>query len=730
MHNRILRVLTFLGIILLALDLAAGRLAQEFDTAITVESRRAVSIADEIADPKERKAFLQLYGEARPQRRAELAESFLADYPQSAFLAQVYELAARGYIDSKDYRGGLEHASRSLKLLPENPLFLVLVANTQALEGLTTAASESGAAALEYLDRFARPAAIPARKWPELERQLRASSYFALGRARAADAFRLPPGSEQKRLLEQAERALSESHSLNPKDPDAAYLLGLSFWALGKEEDAIRSFAAAYRITGDKSPAVQYLRKIYENSSRKNRSSFEEFVKAGSAAGRLRVPDAASIQGEPAKRAAYAGSAVCRSCHSSQHEAWQKTGMGRMFRPYRPEAIVGDFSKENEFYAGDEVRLQGDRIEVFRGKGRYPFARMLIEQERHYFEIKQSSGRWTRYPVDYTIGHKWQQAYATRLDNGRIHVLPIQYNVVHKQWLNFWQIIDPPGSERADIRTWPNLTSATSYEANCAVCHTSQLKNSSGRGSGPDKVEFLEPGVNCEMCHGPASRHVAGMTAGKPEEKAALEPPVRFAAIGSRDYVAICAQCHAQSALRERGPGGEMNYSGEEEDFFKRSKGRPLAEFSRKIAYRDGRLRETTFIVEALMRSACFRKGDAHCGHCHDPHGQGSATNLSSLKFSDRPDQMCLQCHTDYARRLEVHTRHPARSEASRCTSCHMPRIMNSLLFKSATHEIDDTPDAEMARRFGPEESPNACLLCHRDKDASWLALRLQNRVR
>ena len=176
--------------------------------------------------------------------------------------------------------------------------------------------------------------------------------------------------------------------------------------------------------------------------------------------------------------------------------------------------------------------------------------------------------------------------------------------------------------------------------------------------------------------------------------------------------------------MREPGPGGELNYSGEQALFFKRSKGRPLAEFSRKIAYRDGRLRETTFIVEALMRSACFRKGGAHCGHCHDPHGQGSATNLSSIKFSGRPDQMCLQCHTEYAGRIEVHSRHTARSEASRCASCHMPRIMNSLLFKSATHEIDDIPDAEMARRFGPEESPNACLLCHRDKDASWLALQ------
>ena len=34
---------------------------------------------------------------------------------------------------------------------------------------------------------------------------------------------------------------------------------------------------------------------------------------------------------------------------------------------------------------------------------------------------------------------------------------------------------------------------------------------------------------------------------------------------------------------------------------------------------------------------------------------------------------------------------------------------------------IDSIPDAGAVERFGPEESPNACLLCHSDKDAQWL---------
>jgi predicted CXXCH cytochrome family protein len=404
--------------------------------------------------------------------------------------------------------------------------------------------------------------------------------------------------------------------------------------------------------------------------------------------------------------------------------------MARMFRPYRPGHVIGDFTRANEFYAGDDVRMKGAKLEVARGRERFLFARMFVERGRHYFQIKRSDGQWVRYPVDYTIGSKWQQAYATRLSNGQIHVFPVQYNVLHKRWINFWRIIDTEGSERADVRSFERLSVGTSYQANCAVCHTSQLQNTKGRAFEPDNLEFREPGVNCEMCHGPSSRHVSAMTAGRPYVKEPTDPPVDFNRISSREYVGICAQCHMQSALRQSGPHGELNYSGGEGKFFQRSESRPFGEFSRKAFYKDGRFRETTFIVESLLRSACFKKGEVNCGHCHAPHGENASSNSKSLKFLDQPDQMCLQCHSQYAGRVELHTRHPARSEASRCVSCHMPPIMNSLLFSARTHQIDGIPNAEMTLRFGPEDSPNACLLCHSDKGVEWTNQQLQARVK
>jgi len=176
-----------------------------------------------------------------------------------------------------------------------------------------------------------------------------------------------------------------------------------------------------------------------------------------------------------------------------------------------------------------------------------------------------------------------------------------------------------------------------------------------------------------------------------------------------------------QSAIRDTGPQGELNYVSTGEFYGKRLQ-QPFGEFSRKGFYKDGRFRQTTFLVEALERSQCFKKGGVSCTTCHDPHGHGSRSNLTSLKFPDTPDRMCTGCHSDFqdAAAITRHSHHPAESPASRCVSCHMPRIMDALLFRTRYHQIDDIPNAEMTKRFGQEESPNACLICHSDKDAEW----------
>jgi predicted CXXCH cytochrome family protein len=264
--------------------------------------------------------------------------------------------------------------------------------------------------------------------------------------------------------------------------------------------------------------------------------------------------------------------------------------------------------------------------------------------------------------------------------------------------------------------------------ASCAACHTSQLRNVKGGGFEPENLEFCEPGIDCEMCHGPGARHVSSVTKGKPYPNGPLDPPVDFAKISSRDSVAICAQCHLQSAIRVPGAKGELNYSRESDVFFKRYKSRPYAEFFLNARYKDGRFRQTSFIVESFLRTACFRKGAATCVSCHDPHADDAASNPTSLRLRDQPDRMCVQCHYQFqdSKTLQQHTRHPLNTEGSACVSCHMPRIMDALMSKARSHRIDDVPDPRMTERFGQDESPNACLICHTDKNIGWLKQQLQ----
>ncbi len=400
----------------------------------------------------------------------------------------------------------------------------------------------------------------------------------------------------------------------------------------------------------------------------------------------------------------FAGSESCRPCHQSIYDAWRKTGMARMLSPLGEVPVLADFSTPHEY------RDANDHVAARFGGGARP-----------YFEFDRGAGGWKRYPVTYTIGSKWQQAYATELPDGRIFVFPIQFNKAHGTWVDYWETIDRPSSERAQIALFPQLSPAFSYQRNCAVCHTSQLRLAKLDDATLERALFREPGVDCEMCHGPSAEHAAAMRAGRPEAGVANAPPFRFSRLDAREATLICGQCHRQSAVRVLGRGGEMNFT-REAPYFRRLSGQPPGEMGSRAIYRDGRFRETTYIGEAFMRSACFLRGGAQCASCHDPHPGDAESNPASLKFRAEPDRMCLQCHAQIARNPAAHTHHAAASAASRCTACHMPPIMDGLMAPAASHQIDDIPSIEMTARFGPRDSPNACLICHADKDLAWLA--------
>src|ERR1700741_3822378 len=255
------RWLRVVGFLLCSLIFLA---AQDIDSVPSSRKRNLVSIADEIADPTERSAFLELFKPAAPAEIRARAEAFSSRFPQSAFLAQAYEVAARGCFDLGAYELGLSYSQQSLALLPENPLLLVPVADVEARQNLNSAAIAHAREALDDLDRFAGPSSVRNEDWPHVKQQLKATANFAKGRALLQAALKQPLGETRRELLKNSEAALLEALPFNKQDLEIAYVLGLAQLSLGKATEASNSFAAVYRGRGKLAlKALDNLRAIY-----------------------------------------------------------------------------------------------------------------------------------------------------------------------------------------------------------------------------------------------------------------------------------------------------------------------------------------------------------------------------------------------------------------------------------------------------------------------------------
>jgi predicted Zn-dependent protease len=160
-------------------------------------------------DPRERAAFAALVGETDPRRRKQMAEQFLAGYPQSWVLEPVYEIASKASAALGDLQAALDYGARSLRLLPENPFLLLTLADVQTKTGDMDAAARSAQDAAWYLNRFDRPSSMDERTWPQIKQRLLAQSYFDVGRAAASEGLAATGEARTGRLAD-AESALRE----------------------------------------------------------------------------------------------------------------------------------------------------------------------------------------------------------------------------------------------------------------------------------------------------------------------------------------------------------------------------------------------------------------------------------------------------------------------------------------------------------------------------------------
>jgi predicted CXXCH cytochrome family protein len=326
----------------------------------------------------------------------------------------------------------------------------------------------------------------------------------------------------------------------------------------------------------------------------------------------------------------------------------------------------------------------------------------------------------TRRRVDYTLGSRRVQHYLSRLEDGRIVVLPPSYDVEKKEWFHNLDIVDLEESGEVKVQVW---------NSNCFGCHVSGEKKGFDPANRTYATSWTDFGTSCERCHGPGAKHAAKYKALKEQavkdtsatqgaaddHETAIVHPRR---LDPETSTTLCVQCHSLRDITHEGFAGGGNYF----DYFT-----PLLEYVQKrnhdpAYWPNGRPRRFSNEGIAFWQSQCYLKGGATCLSCHsDVHEPDIDKNPA---LAQKQDALCEGCHAAIAKQPAKHSRHKAPSSSRTgvgCVSCHMPSTVISLRHRMPDHTLS-IPAPENTRRFG---IPNACNECHKNKDPEWSEAKL-----
>lgn len=396
------------------------------------------------------------------------------------------------------------------------------------------------------------------------------------------------------------------------------------------------------------------------------------------------LADAAPLpDGPPLIAATYVGSKRCKDCHEKEFAAWQKSWHARALAPGDRKHVVGDFA--NAHFAGTSSE-----------------AWMTRSGPRSVMRTRGATGELGEFGVDWVIGGKRMQDDITVLPDGRWQVLPIYFHVTGKEWVDYTETKQGALTPEHPF-FWTNWRRMANHE--CLDCHTTNLRVSFDESAQKWTTTFTDPNVACEDCHGPGSKHAES------SEASDIVHPVDSGAVG----MAACARCHGPRRplwpLLDADHAFQLGETYDEmyEPIVVTLPSGPSPDF-----FADGKPRTSSFEYQAMLQSACARKGGATCLTCHTaPHAD--AHRPAELRAA--PDETCRGCHAPVFAAGKAHTHHQKAS----CVACHMAPIVSGVLDHFADHSIDVPVPENTARH----DVPNACSVCHADRSPDQLAQSL-----
>lgn len=375
----------------------------------------------------------------------------------------------------------------------------------------------------------------------------------------------------------------------------------------------------------------------------------------------------------------YAGSDRCRRCHEDFYQLWATSHHGLAMQPF-----TADLARAQLTPSKKGIKIQDMTFTA------------IIDGDASCIHEQGPKGEH-RYPMVHVLGGKNIFYFLTPLERGRLQVLPLAYDLNRKEWFDTTQ---------SAVRHFPDMPdealywkeSPLTFNTSCYSCHVSQLTTNYQFDTDTYHTEWREPGINCETCHGPSDEHITvcdQAAGGPPPEDLKI---IQTSTFTHKQHNHTCAPCHAKMS-----PVTASFMPGD--DYFDHY---DLVTLEDPDFYPDGRDLGENYTYTLWRMNPCAVSGKLSCVHCHTSSGR--------YKFKEKDhNHACLPCHKERVENAPAHTHHKADSPASRCVACHMPMTEFARMHRSDHTMRPPTPAA--TAKF---KSPNACNVCHDDKDAQW----------
>ncbi|HCC71621.1 MAG TPA: hypothetical protein DEQ09_10795 [Bacteroidales bacterium] len=385
--------------------------------------------------------------------------------------------------------------------------------------------------------------------------------------------------------------------------------------------------------------------------------------------------------------ASYSGSKSCQPCHERFYQLWHDSHHGMAMQP-----VTRKFVEDNIKTFNQRIKVGTDIFEV------------TMEGDTLVFKETKRSGQLAKYPAIHTMGGKYIYYFLTPLEGGRLQVLPLAYDCKTDSWYN---------NPESGVRHFETLEDAPldwmnhlyTFNTTCYNCHVSQLETNYDLDQNTYNTTWREPGINCETCHGPCYDHIVECVKAGDDNIPEDLKIVQTSKYTPDQNNAACGSCHAKATViaQEYEPRARFY------DYF------DLITLENHDFYADGRDLGENYTMTLWEMNKCSASGGLHCVDCHTSSGR--------YRFAgENANDACMPCHADKVNNVTAHTFHKENSPGSECIACHMPKTVFARMDRSDHSFRPPMPRATMA--FG---SPNACNICHDDKDAEWSEREIMN---